>query len=536
MKLHGTFDRAQYLPGQPIRLTLPEGMGSVRMRLFRLEREIPCPVSREGRTLILPPMDPGCYGICLEAGQQRWEGAFDVAETPGQVIRYGFLSDFGSGDDDLQAVAWLRDLHCNTVQFYDWMYRHDRLLPPENRYQDPLGREMDLSVIQRKIQSCKQAGIRPMAYGAIYAATKELFQAHPDWGMYTMEGQVMTFADWLVYMNIAPACPWRAHLLEEYRKAVAFGFSGIHMDTYGFPKQVWDADHRPVDLEREIPGLIDQAAEAVRQADPAAGVIFNAVNNWPMEAVAKTGQDAVYIEVWPPNDCYWDLYQLIRQARACSGKPPVLAAYLKPFLEGDTAGAERAFRLCWAAISAAGGTQLVLGENRAVLRDSYYANYAALREDFLPVVQKYCDFSVGYGELTYWDAGTDVSRTAAGGINEEIHFSAGACEFSTDGRENTVWSVIRQSADRLTIHLINLRGNDSLWNQQKGEPETVRGIHVDIRLDRPVSGIYAASPDGDSLTPKKLPVTYRDTPQGRIYATELPELAYWAVLWVRQEE
>lgn len=58
--------------------------------------------------------------------------------------------------------------------------------------------------------------------------------------------------------------------------------------------------------------------------DPEGGVIFNAVNNWPMEAVAQTGQDAVYIEVWPPNDRYRDLYTLIAQARRCSGKPVVL--------------------------------------------------------------------------------------------------------------------------------------------------------------------------------------------------------------------
>ena len=45
-------------------------------------------------------------------------------------IRYGFLSDFSSGDGDRLDVEWMRDLHLNAVQFYDWMYRHDRLLPP----------------------------------------------------------------------------------------------------------------------------------------------------------------------------------------------------------------------------------------------------------------------------------------------------------------------------------------------------------------------------------------------------------------------
>ena len=68
--------------------------------------------------------------------------------------------------------------------------------------------------------------------------------------------------------------------------------------------------------------------------------------------------------------------------------------------------AERSFRLAWAVISASSGTQLVLGENRSLLRDSYYVNYAHLRESFLPIVQRNCDFLVRYKDLLYnWQDG-----------------------------------------------------------------------------------------------------------------------------------
>lgn len=82
---------------------------------------------------------------------------------------------------------------------------------------------------------------------------KDTFEAHPEWGMYTMDAQPMTFAGWLYYMNIAPSCGWGEHIVEEFRSAVQFGFSGIHMDTYGFPKRVWDAQRQPVELEDEFP-------------------------------------------------------------------------------------------------------------------------------------------------------------------------------------------------------------------------------------------------------------------------------------------
>ena len=81
------------------------------------------------------------------------------------------------------------------------------------------------------------------------------------------------------------------------------------------------------------------------------GVIFNAVNNWPTETVAAAAQDAVYIEVWPPHDTYFDLYRLIREARLLSHRNVILAAYLKAFQGEDMDAAERSFRLAWAVIS-----------------------------------------------------------------------------------------------------------------------------------------------------------------------------------------
>lgn len=110
----------------------------------------------------------------------------------------------------------------------------------------------------------------------------------------------------------------------------------------------------------------------------------------------------------------------------------------------------------------------MLGENKAALQDSYYANYAALRPSFLPVVQRYCDFLVRYAALLYLDAGMDIGRTAAGGINEDVQFEAEDCVFSTDAEADTVWSMIRESGSRLNIQLVNLRGNNARWNEAKG--------------------------------------------------------------------
>ena len=266
------------------------------------------------------------------------------------------------------------------------------------------------------------------------------------------------------------------------------------------------------------------------------GVIFNAVNNWPTETVAAAAQDAVYIEVWPPHDTYFDLYRLIREARLLSHRNVILAAYLKAFQGEDMGAAERSFRLAWAVISASGGTQLVLGENRSLLRDSYYVYYAHLRESFLPIVQRNCDFLVRYKDLLYNDPGMDIGKTASGGINEDVRFFSDACTFSTDGQADTVWTLLRESRDRLTLHLINLTGNNAMWNEGKREPTPAAGISAAIRLDRPVRGIYCASPDSECLAAQKLPYTAEQTENGCIYTVKLPDVRCWTAVWVQLEE
>ena len=531
-----TFDKAQYMVGDEVCMSVPVMDDSIQVMLYQLSNQINCSFRAEPAKIILYDLKEGNYGVRIESSAGQWEGAFDIVSSQRSVTRYGFLTDFAPHDEDTDDVAWMRDLHLNAVQFYDWMYRHDALLPHSDQFQDPLGRNLSLQVIEKKTLACKAFGMRPFAYGAIYAATHETFQQHPEWGMYTMDGKPLMFAGWLNFMNISEKCGWTGHLLKQYQDVISFGFLGIHMDTYGFPKRVWDVSQNPVELSEEFAGLINRAASAVQAVDHSAGVIFNAVNNWPLEAVALSDQDSVYIEVWPPNETYYNLYNLIQDAKLRSNKPVILAAYIKPFQEPDPLGAERALRFSWAAISASGGTQLVFGEGMGALQDSYYVNYARLRDAFVPVTQRYCDFLVRYADLMYNDKGTDISKTASGGINEDVCFAHANCTFSPDGAENSVWTIIRESTARLTIHLINLVGNNAAWNEAKLEPPPVDDIEISVRLDRPVRGIYCASPDHESLMAEELPFSYEVTEQGRVYSFTLPELKYWEAVWVEWEK
>ena len=124
-----TFDKAQYLCGEDVRIGLPPELRGGEAQVTRLERPVPCRAHREGAALVLSGLGEGNYGVTIRHGELRWEGAFDVVPERRRVTRYGFLTDFAPDDAGEEDLRWMCALHLNAVQFYDWMYRHDKLLP-----------------------------------------------------------------------------------------------------------------------------------------------------------------------------------------------------------------------------------------------------------------------------------------------------------------------------------------------------------------------------------------------------------------------
>lgn len=494
--------------------------------------------------LVLPV---GNYGVDViveardENNDRELHTAFDVVDPMDYQIRYGFLADFSPEEkDDTSDIIYAKKLHLNALQFYDWMYRHDNLLSLEEEYVEPLGRTISLQTIKNKINACKENGIRPFAYGAVYAASKEAYEKNPSWAIYKKNGEPLLFADWLVFMNTSKDEPWYQHILSEYRCAVKeLGFQGIHMDTYGFPKFAWSNNKDRYSLARTFPSMIEAANDLVKEIDPKAGVIFNAVNNWPVEYIADTKQEAVYIEVWPPHITYHHLYTLIREAKYLGAKQVILAAYMEPFknmaTKADVLAAETSLLITNAVILASGGTQLVFGESNSLLCDSYYVNYARLEDNFLPKVRAYCDFTVRYGKLLFDRNAMDISMTAANGINEDIKmsvFNRPDIMFSSCGEGGRVWSLVKESSNYTMIQLINLRNINEYWNQPKYEqPEVIHRIQMDLLMDAEIAGVYYATPDMDSVA-ISIDYTLVEKENGQHIIFEVPSLKIWDLIWI----
>ena len=487
------------------------------------------------------------YGVKVEV--QRLDGnydayytAFDVVDSWTRAPRYGFISDFFDSDmNDEEDIKEMNRYHINVVQYYDWMYRHHKFIPPKDKFIDPLKRKLNLSVVKQKVEYAHKYGMKAMAYGAVYGAGKEFYEKHKEWALYKNDGKVYGFGDFLYIMDINRQCKWHDHIINQFLEAVKFGFDGIHMDQYGFPKEAvssLEGEKSIRYLRGDFPKLIDDTKDYIKSKGYNAELIFNAVNNWPVEKVAKAKEDAVYIEVWPPNDTYESLYNLISNAKKYAPqKQVILAAYMRPFLEElniPLKSAENAALLTMAVIFASGGFHLLLGEGNGILDDAYYPKYRTINdEEFNKRLRGYYDFIVRYEGLLYDFDISDITMTYTGGINGEYAFSGS--EFSVKPKDNCVWTLIKDKAGYKIINLLNFTGiTDMRWNEPKdSEPREIRNIEVTAMLAEEAKGIYTASPDINNGVSEKLNFEYVKNENGRAVRFTVPNLKIWNLIYIK---
>lgn len=483
------------------------------------------------------------FGLLIELtdcdSTARASANFDVAPHWRYAPRYGFACEFASNiAPDPSKWQRMADMHINVVQFYDWMYRHHQLIPESNVFRDPLGRLLDLSQVCKQAELARRFGIAPIAYGAIYGAEQDFADAHPEMGAYKWDGTQHSLANFIWIMDIERGSAWRDHVIDQYANAIdKIGFEGIHLDQYGFPRVYYTRDGHHVQTEREFAPFVQACRDRLGYET---GLIFNAVNSWPVQEVAAAPQDAVYIEVWPPHDTYRDLRELVLRGHreAEFGKQVILAAYMKPFATNTLAAipnepAEIALRLTSAAIMSSGGFHLVLGEGDAVLTEGYYPHYARLSDEFMTIMKHYWDFAVRHEEFLFDLGARDTYGVEVGGTDQGLEVVG--YPYSPWGEAGKVWATVRHGRGHKLLQLVNLVGvDDPRWNEPKKSPPTV--LHdVTIRwlLDDEIRDLLLASPDlGDASW---RPVPYRESPgdHGRVIEFTLERLDYWSIIVVR---
>ncbi|MBP8972491.1 MAG: hypothetical protein KBH93_01335, partial [Anaerolineae bacterium] len=492
-------DKAFYRPGEPATfLITARGEARAEATITHLTQTVAVleVIIEDGSAVLTwtpPPQAPRGYGLTVrlfdgDRTVANASTAFDVLERWTQAPRYGFLSEFGPGRDDAQATMdWLARYHINGLQFYDWQYRHEALLPPAGEYTDLLGRRLAMGTVERLIAAAHAHHIAAMPYTAIYGASPPFYREHPDWALFQPTGQPFEFGDGLLYiMDPTPGSPWNEHLLREFARVLErTDFDGIHIDQYGAPKVARNRAGQRVDLAAVFPAFVNQTAALVQEWRGESGaVIFNAVGNWPVDTVAAANQEAVYIEVWEPYRDFMDLHRLIAHAqRQSGGKPVILAAYLHPDHSHNV-------RLADAIVFASGGFHLELGESRAMLADPYFPRFGVMDEALQDVMRHYYDFLVRYEEVLSAGTGDATGERASA-------LSIDGIETRSLPSRDRVAVIVRQGQDREAFSLVNLVGiGGGHWAEPLAKgPDPLGSLAVQIHTCRPVAYAWWASPD-----------------------------------------
>lgn len=539
-------DKAYYQPGEAVTLALAASDGAAqRVRatiryLAETVATLEAPLEDGAASLSwTPPAEPmRGYGVdiqVLDADDSvlaTTSTAFDVLDHWIQAPRYGFLSEFRAGRADVdETMAWAAKYHVNGLQFYDWQYRHEELLPPPDAitgedeiYVDVLGRRHSLLTVKRLIDAAHARNIAAMPYTAIYGASYPFYEQHPDWALFALGDQPYDFAGFLKIMDPTPGSPWATHLLGEFANVLdETAFDGIHIDQYGAPMHGRNAAGEAVNLEDAFPAFIDATAALVRERRGDDGVtIFNLVRNWPVRTVAPSDEDVVYIEVWGPYRYFMDLARLVAQAQSLGGgKPVIIAAYIHPQRIENV-------RLANALIFASGGYHLELGEPRAMLADPYFPNFGMMDSAAQEIERRYYDFLVRYENVLAINS-VDATADRADALTID--------GVKTDGRrsQDRVAAIVRRGEWTETYSLINLMGIDGgYWNEPLARPPTpLHDLTVRVRTaNLPVTNVWLASPDGETSEAQAVNFTRGSDADGNYVAFSVPSLEYWTMVVV----
>jgi dextranase len=476
---------------------------AMQTRCYEFTLKLTCAPGEQSLCLALPAeanLSCGGYALCLSYDVKQVWTAFDVQQSWLDFPRYGFLSDFSTALDEPGLIeARLENLakfHLNGLQFYDWQYRHDQLVAPTDQYLDPLKRPLSLHTIRRLIAAAHLVNLAAMPYLAIYGASIEFWRQHPDWGMYTREGKPLLFEDFLGLMNPASGSSWAAHLADQcWQTLAALPFDGLHIDQYGDPKQAFTSTGDEIDLPEAFVGFID-----ARKHDLQVPVIFNAVGNWPIEALAKSQADMMYIEVWPPTPRFTDIQQIVENARSLSGGKPVVIPIYIPAVNKTN------LLLADAVIAASGGTHLELGDDLKLLSDPYFPKSETLPEDYQLELRRYWDFITAYQALI-------------GPQAENIELSA-TLPYGVHG-------ITRGNGSLLALNLIQFSPEDC-WTEAQAVRTCFMDMPVSVEVQFEVKGVWWASPD--LLRWQWQPLEYQQ--QGKMLICNLPALIHWSTILI----
>lgn len=478
----------------------------------------------------------------------------DVSSSWVKFPRYGYVWDYGQNTNTAERIDKLKNYHINALQYYDWKYRHHKPVAPDLRqWDDWSGRPIYGDTVRSYIANAKAVGMANMAYNMIYAATSGYDKdgVKQEWALYyaddnprgqghfsfKMADSTPTGITHLYFFN--PLNPgWQNYIFSETNKIFEhFDFDGWHGDTVGEWGKMKTSDNQTLYVKDTYTEFLNKAKQSIGSKY----LVFNPVGAQGIENANKANVDAIYAEIWPWDrdsegelyDTYYSLKKEIEQSRKESGgKSLIVPAYMSYDYGEQNPGSPfntAAVLLTDAAVYAAGGSRMELGDNGNMLSNEYFpAQNLYMTEDLKYRIGKLYDFIVAYENLLR-DGQTETAN--------RIGFPQYAS--SATGEPNKIWAYGKKDNRYEIIQMINLLGvskND--WRANDGRKETPRKIsnfEVKYYYTNDVNSVWLASPDSDDGRSKRLQFTKGSDGNGNYVLISVPSLEYWNMIYMSSD-
>lgn len=528
-------DKAVYYPYEKVifHATSVSGHGRLVVKYYHLNnlvatKEIYYGTSEISWSWFLPSDDNIGYAVVIENHVGNNVSTETIAiNVSSDLYNYpimGFISryDNDSPTEIKGVLDYLKRLHINLVQCYDWFDYHSLPLPTYSKGGDSLfvaniwndmgNRLTKKKVIEDYCYLAKSYGMKPLAYMAmngsdtnqlVHGLSAEMFLYNDNsrnldhvykildknngWGKYSLYN--------MNWMN----GPWQDYIyrqMETVRNNMPF--VGWHIDMFGDPGNKYESNGNPISsatLANGIHYFLNKAGKLGWDT----GV--NSVGEYGLDDIRNsTVPKYLYTEVWDNRKTYNDLFNLVKfltESRDSNKqkKGVIIAAYMDYNYAKNNAGKyfnTDGIILADLVIMASGGTHLEMGEH--MLCNEYFPNSnlnlpSTLKDNYLP---KMYDFFVAFKEIIGLGYQVDGLATIDGGSVDYLQ-SGKVCGISR-GNKN----------DYLGLSLINLRTTNTEWRDTNANCSVSLAQNIRVTLKLGVTNHDWYYFDLSNLEPQKL--------------------------------
>lgn len=472
--------------------------------------------------------------------------AIDISSDWAKFPRYGYLADYPKQESEITSsvIERLNKFHINGLQFYDWQYKHEKPLSgtvdkPVDKWPDIANRDTYSQTVKDYIKFAHDKNMMAANYNLIFGAyyNYEESGAKKEWGLYKDDEHIEQdyhplpsswATDKINIMNPANN-EWQNFYVEKEIEAMrVYDFDVLHGDTLGPRGTLYDYDGKEVKLQETYAGFLNKFKKATSKR-----ILLNTVSEYGKNEVAKTADlDFLYTEVWPPSfKSYETLKRTIDNDIALTDgkKASVIAAYMNYGINGQTGEFnEHAVRLTDAAIFAAGGAHLELGDGGMLSSEYFPVKNLKVTSSLDRALRSYYDFLVAYENILR-DGMKDL----------EVDIKIDGINTSNEAMTENVWTYSKENDKYMTVQFINLlsRGENS-WRDDSGDceaPEVKKDFVVKVYTDlTKVRNINLASPDLQDGTSVALNYETKKDDNGSYLEIKVPELKYWDMIYIEK--